>query len=287
MTCDPASPPRARRARRALVATLAAAAVGGGPACATEADLSGPDVDVVGGGEFAATSAYLTAVADGTDGLTYRISMDMAMRFTAQGESFQVGGTFATGEVDGDVSSMTMDFGEVFDELAAQVPAGEALPEAGSEGDPIVSGAVLEVLNPTTGERVRIDLRFMRLSARVLDVLPVLRGLDVRALIDELARTALDELDLNRTQNVGIEAGPRRTDGTRRTTRFDIDMMKCIYCGFCQEACPVDAIVLGPNFEFATETPEELYYNKERLLANGDRWEREIAQNIKLDAPYR
>jgi Fe-S oxidoreductase len=46
-------------------------------------------------------------------------------------------------------------------------------------------------------------------------------------------------------------------------------MMKCIYCGFCQEACPVDAIVLGPNFEFARETLEELYYNKERLLANG------------------
>ena len=48
-------------------------------------------------------------------------------------------------------------------------------------------------------------------------------------------------------------------------------MMKCIYCGFCQEACPVNSIVLGPNFEFATETPEELYYDKERLLANGSR----------------
>ena len=81
-------------------------------------------------------------------------------------------------------------------------------------------------------------------------------------------------------QAITIEAGPRRNDGTRRTTRFDIDMMKCIYCGFCQEACPVDAIVLGPNFEFATETPEELYYDKERLLSNGDRWEREIAKNI-------
>jgi NADH-quinone oxidoreductase subunit I len=88
-------------------------------------------------------------------------------------------------------------------------------------------------------------------------------------------------------QAITIEAGPRRNDGTRRTTRFDIDMMKCIYCGFCQEACPVDAIVLGPNFEFATETPEELYYNKERLLANGDRWEVAIARNISLDAPYR
>ena len=62
--------------------------------------------------------------------------------------------------------------------------------------------------------------------------------------------------------------------------RYDIDMVKCIYCGFCQEACPVDAIVEGPNFEFATETREELYYDKDKLLANGDRWEREIARNI-------
>ena len=88
-------------------------------------------------------------------------------------------------------------------------------------------------------------------------------------------------------QAITIEAGPRRNDGTRRTVRYDIDMVKCIYCGLCQEACPVDAIVEGPNFEFATETREELYYDKARLLANGDRWEREIAKNIELDAPYR
>ena len=87
-------------------------------------------------------------------------------------------------------------------------------------------------------------------------------------------------------QAITIEAEPR-DDGSRRTTRYDIDMTKCIYCGLCQEACPVDAIVEGPNFEFATETREELYYDKDRLLANGDRWEREIAQNLELDAPYR
>ena len=87
-------------------------------------------------------------------------------------------------------------------------------------------------------------------------------------------------------QAITIEAGPRRNDGTRRATRYDIDMVKCIYCGLCQEACPVDAIVEGPNFEFATETREELLYNKEKLLDNGDRWEREIAKNLALDAPY-
>jgi NADH-quinone oxidoreductase subunit I len=85
---------------------------------------------------------------------------------------------------------------------------------------------------------------------------------------------------------ITIEAEPRE-DGSRRTTRYDIDMTKCIYCGLCQEACPVDAIVEGPNFEFATETREELFYNKDKLLANGDRWEAEIAENLRLDAPYR
>ena len=87
-------------------------------------------------------------------------------------------------------------------------------------------------------------------------------------------------------QAITIEAEPR-DDGSRRTTRYDIDMVKCIYCGLCQEACPVDAIVEGPNLEFAVETREELYYDKAKLLDNGDRWEREIAKNLELDAPYR
>eukprot|EP00592_Proboscia_alata_P006775 CAMPEP_0194357028 /NCGR_PEP_ID=MMETSP0174-20130528/4567_1 /TAXON_ID=216777 /ORGANISM="Proboscia alata, Strain PI-D3" /LENGTH=222 /DNA_ID=CAMNT_0039126875 /DNA_START=94 /DNA_END=762 /DNA_ORIENTATION=- len=78
-----------------------------------------------------------------------------------------------------------------------------------------------------------------------------------------------------------------RSDGARRTTRYDIDMTKCIYCGFCQEACPVDAIVEGPNFEFATETHEELLYDKEKLLSNGDKWEKQIAKNLMNEHLYR
>ena len=87
-------------------------------------------------------------------------------------------------------------------------------------------------------------------------------------------------------QAITIES-TERDDGSRKTTRYDIDMLKCIYCGLCQESCPVDAIVQGPNFEFSTETREELYYNKEKLLDNGDRWEDVLAKNIRLDKPYR
>ena len=87
-------------------------------------------------------------------------------------------------------------------------------------------------------------------------------------------------------QAITIES-EERSDGSRKTTRYDIDMLKCIYCGLCEESCPVDAIVQGPNFEFATETREELYYNKEKLLENGDRWESVLAENIKIDGPYR
>ena len=87
-------------------------------------------------------------------------------------------------------------------------------------------------------------------------------------------------------QAITIEAEPK-PDGSRRTTRYDIDMTKCIYCGLCQEACPVDAIVEGPNFEYATETREELLYDKEKLLRNGDIWEKQISENIKSDSRFR
>lgn len=87
-------------------------------------------------------------------------------------------------------------------------------------------------------------------------------------------------------QAITIES-EERSDGSRRTTRYDIDMTKCIYCGYCQEACPVDAIVEGPNYEFSTETHEELLYDKEKLLANGDKWEIAISKNLEANIMYR
>ena len=85
---------------------------------------------------------------------------------------------------------------------------------------------------------------------------------------------------------ITIESEPR-DDDSRRTTRYDIDMTKCIYCGLCEEACPVDAIVQGPNYEFAKETREELFYDKEKLLENGDRWESVLSKNIQKDKKFR
>ena len=78
-----------------------------------------------------------------------------------------------------------------------------------------------------------------------------------------------------------------REDGTRRTTRYDIDGIKCIYCGFCEEACPVDAIVETRILEYHGEKRGDLYYTKQMLLAVGDRYEEQIAQDRERDAKYR
>jgi len=78
-----------------------------------------------------------------------------------------------------------------------------------------------------------------------------------------------------------------REDGTRRTTRYDIDLFKCIYCGFCEEACPVDSIVLTDMHEFHMEENGERYINKQRLLDIGERYEADIAAARKADARYR
>ena len=78
-----------------------------------------------------------------------------------------------------------------------------------------------------------------------------------------------------------------RGDGTRRTTRYDIDLTKCIFCGFCEESCPVDSIVETHILEYHGEQRGDLYYTKEMLLAVGDRYEAEIARARATDAAYR
>lgn len=78
-----------------------------------------------------------------------------------------------------------------------------------------------------------------------------------------------------------------RDDGTRRTTRYDIDLTKCIFCGFCEEACPVDAIVETSLHEYHGEAQGDLVYSKEMLLAIGDKYEPIIAKNREIDHKYR
>lgn len=79
----------------------------------------------------------------------------------------------------------------------------------------------------------------------------------------------------------------QREDGSRRTTRYDIDLTKCIFCGFCEEACPVDAIVETRVFEYHGEKRGDLYYTKQMLLAVGDRYEAQIAEDRQTEAKYR
>ncbi len=79
----------------------------------------------------------------------------------------------------------------------------------------------------------------------------------------------------------------QRDDGTRRTTRYDIDLTKCIFCGFCEESCPVDSIVETHIFEYHGEQRGDLYFTKDMLLAVGDRYEHEIAPNKEADAKFR
>jgi NADH-quinone oxidoreductase subunit I len=87
-------------------------------------------------------------------------------------------------------------------------------------------------------------------------------------------------------QAITIESTVRE-DGTRRTTRYDIDLTKCIFCGFCEESCPVDSIVETHIHEYHGEKRGDLYFTKEMLLAVGDRYENEIAQARADDAKYR
>ena len=79
----------------------------------------------------------------------------------------------------------------------------------------------------------------------------------------------------------------QRDDGTRRTTRYDIDLTKCIFCGYCEESCPVDSIVETQIFEYHGEQRGDLLMTKEKLLAVGDEYEKTIAAARQQDSAYR
>jgi NADH-quinone oxidoreductase subunit I len=85
---------------------------------------------------------------------------------------------------------------------------------------------------------------------------------------------------------INIES-EQREDGSRRTTRYDIDLTKCIFCGFCEEACPVDAIVETRVLEYHGERRGDLFYTKQMLLAMGERHEAQIAADRQADAKFR
>lgn len=85
---------------------------------------------------------------------------------------------------------------------------------------------------------------------------------------------------------ITIEAEPRE-DGSRRTTKYEIDLFKCIYCGFCEESCPVDSIVETDQMHYVFENPAQAIMTKEKLLAIGDRYEKKIAENRAEDARFR
>jgi NADH-quinone oxidoreductase subunit I len=79
----------------------------------------------------------------------------------------------------------------------------------------------------------------------------------------------------------------QRDDGTRRTTRYDVDLVKCIFCGFCEESCPVDSIVETHILEYHGESRGDLLYTKPMLLAIGDKYEPELAAARAEDARFR
>ena len=86
---------------------------------------------------------------------------------------------------------------------------------------------------------------------------------------------------------ITIEAGPRLEDGSRRTTRYDVDAFKCINCGFCEEACPVDSIVASSEMHYHFEHRGENILTKETLLMLGDLYEKQIAEDRQMLQKYR
>lgn len=195
---------RGARRQVTVAAALVAALVGG--ACAREAD--GPDAAVGGDvGEFAASERYLAGVAAATEGSTYRMSMDMTMVGEDSGGGFEVGGTFMTGEVDGDRSSMSMDMHDMYADMADQFPAGEAPPDAFLDAD-----LTMEVITDGTTGYLRAPY-FAALGEMALDAGATRDDLgplaDIAALGDEWGSIDLAEVSAS---EVASAAGGQTSD---------------------------------------------------------------------------
>ena len=180
-----------RHTARRVAAVCSAAALLVVAACADEASppdaATGAEV-----GEFAATNEYLAGVAEATDGLTYRMAMDMTMRFGADGESLEMGGPVMTGEVDGGVSAMTLDMGELLGDADAQAPPDEALPEGFLDGD-----LTMEMISD--GESLYLRAPFFAAIAELALDSGATRGdlgplADLAALGEEWGRVDLSEM---------------------------------------------------------------------------------------------
>ena len=197
---------RGGRRRATGAAALVAVLVGG--ACAQEAD--GPDAAIGGdAGEFAASEQYLAGVAAATEGSSYRMSMDMTMVGEDAGGSFEVGGTFMTGEVDGDRTSMSMDMHELFADMADQFPADEAPPDAFLDAD-----LTMEVVTDGTTGYLRAPY-FAALGEMALDAGATRDDLgplaDIATLGDEWGSIDLAEVSPSQVANAagGQTSDPR------------------------------------------------------------------------------
>jgi hypothetical protein len=197
-----------RPTARRVVAVGSGAALLVVAACAQEATApdtaTGTGADV---GEFAATGEYLSAVADATDGSTYRMTMDLTMRVGAEGESLEMGGPIMTGETDGDLSAMTLDMGELIRDLAAQAPSDEPVPEGFLDGD-----LTMEMI--TDGETLYLRAPFFAAIAQMALDSGAARGdlgalADLAALGDEWGHVDISEMS---PSEIATTAGAQTAD---------------------------------------------------------------------------
>jgi NADH-quinone oxidoreductase chain I len=71
------------------------------------------------------------------------------------------------------------------------------------------------------------------------------------------------------SQCISIHTG-EAPDGRKVAERYEIEVLRCTFCAFCVEACPVGAVVLTEHFEYANYSRDDFWMTKEKLLQNWD-----------------